>query len=72
MEGRRTMSIENSDPWARYSYRLDPADPCIVQRKANKPRATWQPYLTFDDRHTAKAKLLRLGKTAAGDTAGDA
>lgn len=64
--------IEQTDSRGRWVYRLNPANPCEVQRKANKPRAMWQSYLTYSDRHTAKAKLLRLGKTAAGAHTGDA
>lgn len=57
--------IEQSDPQARFTYRLDPADPCVIQRKRNKPGARWQDYRTYGDRHDAKAALLRLGKMAA-------
>ena len=56
------MAIEQTDGRGRYVYRINPNDPCEVQRKANKPRAAWQQYLTYDDPHTARAKLLRLGR----------
>ena len=56
------MAIEQTDYLARYVYRIDPHDAQQIQRKANKPRATWSDYLRYDDAHTAKAKLLRLGR----------
>ena len=56
------MAIVQTDYLARWSYQLDPNDPCVIQRRPNKPHARWSDYLRYDDPHTARAKLLRLGR----------
>ena len=63
------MAIEQTDPRAQWTYRLNPAAPCEVQRKANKPGARWEarPYRTYHNPHDAKAALLRLARLAERD-----
>ena len=61
--------IEQTDHRAQFTYRLDPGEPCIVQRKRNQSGARWQAYRTYADAHDAKAALLRLGKAVRDDTA---
>ena len=58
------MAIVQTDYLARWSYQLDPRDPCAIQRKPNKPRARWQDYRTYHNPHDAKAALFRLGRIA--------
>lgn len=62
------MAIEQTDSRGRYSYRIDPDDATVIQRKRNQARARWQAYLRYADTYTAKAKLLRLGRIAQTET----
>ena len=62
------MAIEQTDGRAAAVYRLNPSDPCTVQKKSNKAHARWEDYRTYHNPHDAKAALFRLGRIAEEET----
>jgi len=47
---------------SEYTYRISPADPLLVERKANRHGARWTWYAHRDTVAEARALLLALGK----------
>jgi hypothetical protein len=43
-----------------YIYRIAEDDPCIVQRRRNKPNARWYTFSFYDSAEDAKLALLGL------------
>ena len=56
------MAIEQTDGRAAAVYRLNPSDPCTVQKKSNKAHARWTDYRTYANEHEARAAVFRLSR----------
>lgn len=45
-----------------YQYRLDPANPLVIERKPNRPYARWKRYRLCESVTEAKIELVKLGR----------
>ena len=60
------MTIEIAGAQVRWIYRISPDDPCLVERRENKPYAKWTWYLHRDTPQEAKAALFALAQNEQG------
>jgi hypothetical protein len=54
------MTLEITHGASRYSYCIDPDNPCIILRRENKHNARWYWYGKRDTPQEAKRTLLQL------------